>query len=293
MKDIMYRLKIDRKEHFIWKLLVIISYLFFYKSKEVAVNKMSEGEPNQHAPPRQGFQAAVDHMTSNKIDSLLWLTRLGTIVFTALSMIPLFGFNPQTSYQRALMSNAATSALRLHQRMPRVQFTREYGAMLMMEDSCHYLLYSILFIISYPITLSLLPVFLFALLHSASYSLLILDKLGHSSGSASDFMRWVAGPRQRSILRLVSFTEVTLMPITVLWLFSGKGSLLTAFSYFRFLTFRYASRRNPYTRNVFHEMRIAIEAFANEPGRMPVLKNLCHKMINYTSYLAPPIPAQQ
>ncbi|GFU00427.1 transmembrane protein 33 [Nephila pilipes] len=251
---------------------------------------MSEGETNRN-PPRQGFQAAINHMLVSKIDSLLWLTRLGTVVFTVFSMIPLFGTNPYTNYQRALMSSAATSALRLHQRMPRIQFTREFGAMLLMEDSCHYLLYSILFIISYPITLSLLPVFLFALLHSVNYSVILLNKLGFVDPARS--LAAMAERYQRNILKLVAFTEVCLMPITVIWLFSGKGSLLTPFAYYRFLTFRYASRRNPYTRNVFHEMRIVLEAFANTPGRNTALQNMCYKIINYTSYLAPPIPTQQ
>ncbi|GFR09900.1 transmembrane protein 33 [Trichonephila clavata] len=251
---------------------------------------MSEGETNR-SPPRQGFQTAVNHMLERKIDSLLWLTRLGTIVFTVFSMIPLFGTNPYTNYQRALMSSAATSALRLHQRMPRIQFTREFGAMLLMEDSCHYLLYSILFIISYPITLSLLPVFLFALLHSVTYSAGLLYKLGCAGQAAS--LSAIAEHHQQNILKLVSFTEICLMPITVIWLFSGKGSLLTPFAYYRFLTFRYASRRNPYTRTVFHEMRIVLEAFANTPGRSISLKNMCYKVINYASYLAPPIPTQQ
>ncbi|CAL1262906.1 unnamed protein product [Larinioides sclopetarius] len=251
---------------------------------------MSEGDTNRN-PPRQGFQAAISHMLENKVDSLLWLTRLGTMVFTIFSMIPLFGINPYTSYQRALMSSAATSALRLHQRMPRIQFTREFGALLLMEDSCHYLLYSILFIISSPITLSLLPVFLFAVLHSVHYSVVILNKLGQLNLARS--LAEAAENHQRNILKLVAFTEVCLMPVTVIWLLSGKGSLLAPFAYYRFLTFRYASRRNPYTRNVFHEMRIVIEAFANTPGRNMTLKNMCNKIINYTLYLAPPIPAQQ
>lgn len=255
---------------------------------------MSEEERTQDTSPpqRQGIQVTIDHMMERKIDSLLWLTRLGTIVFTFLSIVPLFGFNPYTSYQRALMSNAATSALRLHQRMPRVQFTREFGALLLIEDSCHYLLYSILFIVSYPITLSLLPIFMFAILHSISYSLVILTKLGFGNSYASQALMSIASNHQRNILRLVAFVEVCLMPITVLWLFSGKGSLLTPFAYYRFLSLRYASRRNPYTRNVFHELRIVVERFANTPGRSATLKNLCLKIINFTLYLAPPVPAQ-
>ncbi|XP_076330014.1 transmembrane protein 33-like [Tachypleus tridentatus] len=87
-----------------------------------------------------------------------------------------FRFNPYSCYYKALLSNAATSALRLHQRLPNVQLNREFLALLLMEDSCHYLFYSLIYLFSHPITLVLLPIFLFALLHSASYSITMLDR---------------------------------------------------------------------------------------------------------------------
>ena len=49
-----------------------------------------------------------------------------------------------------------------------------------MEDSAHYLFFSIIFIFAAPITLVLAPVVLFAVLHFASYSLTLLDMLGIS-----------------------------------------------------------------------------------------------------------------
>ena len=55
-------------------------------------------------------------------------------------------------YQRALILHGLTSALRLHQRMPPLQFTRVYLAQLLVEDSCHNLLYALVFINSYPLT---------------------------------------------------------------------------------------------------------------------------------------------
>jgi hypothetical protein len=36
---------------------------------------------------------------------------------------------------QALMANAATSALRLHQRLPQVQFTRQFLFQFLLEDS--------------------------------------------------------------------------------------------------------------------------------------------------------------
>lgn len=83
--------------------------------------------------------------------------------------------NAQNAFYKVLMANAATSALRLHQRMPRLQFTREYFALLLVEDSCHYLFFSTIFLYVSPFILILLPVVLFAILHAASYSLTLLD----------------------------------------------------------------------------------------------------------------------
>ena len=73
------------------------------------------------------------------------------------------------------MANAATSALRLNQRLPKVSFTREFVSLLLAEDSCHYLFFSVIFLYVSPMILILSPVVLFAILHSASYTLALLD----------------------------------------------------------------------------------------------------------------------
>lgn len=81
----------------------------------------------------------------------------------------------QSAFYKVLISNAATSALRLHQRLPQIQFTREFLALLLLEDSCHYLFFSLIFLYVQPFIVVLFPVVLFAVLHSASYSLKMLD----------------------------------------------------------------------------------------------------------------------
>lgn len=81
----------------------------------------------------------------------------------------------QSAFYKVLISNAATSALRLHQRLPNIQFTREFLSLLLLEDSCHYLFFSLIYLYVQPFVLILFPVVLFAVLHSASYSLKMLD----------------------------------------------------------------------------------------------------------------------
>lgn len=86
--------------------------------------------------------------------------------------------NAQNAFYKVLLANAATSAVRLQQRMTSMQFTREYLARLLVEDSCHYLFFSVIFLYVSPFFMIVLPVVLFAILHAASYSLTLLDVSG-------------------------------------------------------------------------------------------------------------------
>lgn len=69
--------------------------------------------------------------------------------------------------------------------------------------------------------------------------------------------------------------------------FSGRAGLMTPFVYYHFLALRYSSRRNPYNRNTFHELRLATEALANNPKVPPFGKKILHSAIALVSRLAP------
>ncbi|XP_029840134.2 transmembrane protein 33 [Ixodes scapularis] len=251
------------------------------------------GDENTEGPsttaPR-GFSEVINHLSIHKIESLLWFTRMCTVVFTLLYIIPILGANPYTCYQRALISNAATSALRLHQRMPTIQLSRMFLSQLLIEDSCHYLFFSLIFLFAQPMTLVLLPVFLFALLHSASFTLTLLDKFGGRSGLLGTWLVLLLEHQSNNILRLVAFTEIFLMPLTIFSLLSGRSSLVTPFVYYRFLSLRYASRRSPYSRTVFHELRLVTEHYASRPGCPAFLSRLLYKTIGLICQLSPPVP---
>jgi len=136
---------------------------------------MSENSNEANSsPPLTGTNAISAHISRNKINFALWCTRLATIIFTLNYLVPIFGYS-HSMYSKALIANAATSALRLHQRLPRVQLSQEFFGSLFIEDSAHYLLYSLVFIYAAPITWVLLPIFLFALLHISSYSLDLIE----------------------------------------------------------------------------------------------------------------------
>lgn len=68
---------------------------------------------------------------------------------------------------------------------------------------------------------------------------------------------------------------------------------MTPLVYYHFLVMRYSSRRNPYTRNAFTELRMSADALAM---RLPSpIGKFIHSCINLISRLAPqpqPIPGQ-
>lgn len=55
--------------------------------------------------------------------------------------------SPTSAFYKALLGNAAVSALRLHQRIPahEIALSREFLARFFLEDSAHYLFYSLIF----------------------------------------------------------------------------------------------------------------------------------------------------
>merc|ERR1719278_1454686 len=243
-------------------------------------------------PRERGWLVFKHHVLTHKIDLALWATRLATLMFTVGYVLPLFG-NPYNSYYKALMASAATSALRLHQRLPQVQLSRQFLYQFLLEDSAHYLFFSLIFLYAAPITLVLAPVVLFALLHFASYSLTLLDNLGQNSWWGARMLISLVEFQSRNILRLVAFHEVFLLPFTVMMIFAGKTNLVTPFLYYRFLSLRYTSRRNPYCRTICHELRMSLEALAYNPKCPSFVRSLIYKAIGLAVSLAPQMEASQ
>ncbi|XP_032886287.1 transmembrane protein 33-like isoform X1 [Amblyraja radiata] len=227
-------------------------------------------------------------MMSNKAESIMWLLRVFTLVSTFFFLFPIFGVaEGGYFYQRALLANALISVCRLHQRLPRFQFSRAYITQALLEDSCHYFLYSLIFITSYPITLCLVPVAVFSLLHATTYNRKILDIIGPNSipwmRSFLDKMTM----HQQILFKFIACNEILLMAASVFMLLGGRAHLFLPFFYYRFMTLRYASRRNPYCRTLFYELRVATEQLTARPSCPTFLQKACHKVIKLICKLAP------
>lgn len=252
---------------------------------------------NQQIPPNSNWGAVKAFIVANKIDSLLWITRIFTVINVIWYLIPIISpFPSYTCYRRALICNAAVSALRLHQRLPNVRFTREYLGELLSEDSCHYLIYSLMFLYSaYPLSAALIPLGMFALLHTSSFSKKLLDILGTARVFGMSLVSWIRSgvdklqSNQIALLRVIASTEIMIMPLTVGLVLSAAAGLLLPFIYYKFLTFRYASRRNPYSRMLFGEFRLMFQQLAMHERCPGFIRNIILSFTRFISNLAPPV----
>ncbi|KAF6133388.1 transmembrane protein 33 [Phyllostomus discolor] len=136
---------------------------------------------------------------------------------------------------------------------------------------------------------SIFPVLLFSLLHAATYTKKVLDAKGSNSLPLLRSMLDKLSANQQNILKFIACNEILLMPATVFMLFSGQGSLLQPFIYYRFLTLRYSSRRNPYCRTLFNELRIIVEHIIMKPSCPLFVRRLCLQSIAFISRLAPTV----
>ncbi|XP_041969986.1 Krueppel homolog 2 isoform X2 [Aricia agestis] len=250
-----------------------------------------QNQTGENGPPK-GLPALKAHIIANKIDVALWSIRILTVLCTIGYVFPLFN-NPVSAFHKAVLGNAAISALRLHQRIParEISISREFLNRFFLEDSAHYLFYSIIFMNTAPNLLILIPIFLFALLHAASYSLTILDTLGQNSMWVARLLISLVEFQSRTILRVAALAEIVLFPVVVIMALFGYCGLMTPFVYYYFVTWRYTSRRNPYTRNTFRELRALAERTAERPA-LAFARPAIHGAVALVCRLAPPAEPQ-
>lgn len=227
----------------------IVSLLFFHISISILI-------------PFQDF------VKDNGIDSIIFTLRMLTIFFGIQYLLP--STNPEFSksvYSKAFVAAGFSNAFRLYQRAAPNGFpnlSREFLVSLMSEDSVHYILYSLIFSTNTPVTswflfryfldyifsVALIPIVAFAWYNSVAY----LQRFSQATGSGISIAQKLNEFRTQqsaNILSLVACAEIFNFPIFFALIFTGRCNIFFPVLYFRFLTFRYASRRNPYSRQVF------------------------------------------
>lgn len=259
---------------------------------EDVTNESSSGSGSSNQSQQQSSpQISIsNYVLQDRVTALLFLTRLFTVVCTFLYVIPISGYDINALYSKSLMASAATSALKLHQRMAGVPFqlNRVYFSQLMIEDSFHYLMFAIIFMSNVPITIVLMPVTAFALVHCAAYvkTLINLNGEQNSYGPVRNLVMKITS-KDKDIMRFVAVNEIIIFPTIVVMIFAGKSTIFMPFVYYRFLSMRYQSRRNPYNRIMFYELRLAIEQACMHPSCPAFVRSACQRAIGIISRMAP------
>ncbi len=167
------------------------------------------------------------------------------------------------------------------------QLSRVYFANLIIEDSCHYLLYALIFMNNAPVTITLMPVAGFALLHIASYSKTLLTLSGIQISFLKKAVDAVCA-KDKDLMRFVAINEIIMCPTILVMIFAGKCGIFVPFIYYRFICMRYQSRRNPYNRIMFYELRVMVEHYATQPSCPRFVGQCSQHLINLVSRMAPP-----
>ncbi|XP_047126579.1 transmembrane protein 33 isoform X1 [Hydra vulgaris] len=247
---------------------------------------------NTNSNQNEQHQSIQGFFIANRIDSILWLIRLYIIFSSLLFFVPLFGTElGASSYKKVLIGSAAISALRLHQRLPRIQLTIQFAKDLLLQDSFHYLIYSVLFLTANSTSMVLLPILLFAVMHATNYTQKVLNISRSSSFLAlklRQLINKIDHPEtQQQLLQFIATIEIMVFFTTILMAFSGQGTILTPLFYYRFLQLRYTSRRNPYSRLVFNQFRLGIEQIACHPKCPSIVRRVLYGVVSIANRLSP------
>lgn len=214
--------------------------------------------------------------------------------FTAFNGI-LFGisslFNTAMAYaafQRCMYAFGLASLIRLSQRVGPVQFSKEYLLNVVLEDSAHFFLYSANFASHKPTTIIAVVPTVYCLLQSSVFLNNILKECNGASWASLKAQLNRLLQNQQKLLRLSATAEIFIMPLVLVQLFTGQcGSILTPLVYYQFLMLRYMSRRNPYVRTAFTELKMSINQLIYKPGCPAVVRTVVTKIMSLIERLSP------
>eukprot|EP00051_Salpingoeca_urceolata_P027760 m.483166 g.483166 ORF g.483166 m.483166 type:complete len:272 (-) comp22802_c0_seq1:127-942(-) len=234
-----------------------------------------QGQGQGQAPPAgagaapQQRQGIVGLLTSQPSSTVLFVARIASVVFSVLFLVST-GFASLNNYRLALKMGTLSSAIRLYQRVADTppSLTLQFFRTLLLEDSFHYVLYTILLLGVKPSLVFLSPVAIFAFFHSTIFlrklltasNVGVLQRLVPTIGrldtlATSGFV--LVAKAELFIFFIIVFQTVTMM--------SGKYLVALA-AYPQFMLLRYFSRRNPHFRTVVAGLEQTLDGLSRSPS---------------------------
>ncbi|XP_063686835.1 transmembrane protein 33-like [Bolinopsis microptera] len=250
----------------------------------------TQTETEQPASGGNDFSVIKNHMMRDGKASIMFLARSFAAINGFTFAIASF-FNPVLAYacfQRLMFAFGLASVIRLSQRLGPVQFTKQYMISVVLEDSAHYMLFACNFYAHKTTTvIGVIPT-LYCLLQATAFLLAMLQECHNPTWDILKRQLNKVKENQQQLLRVVASAEIFVMPVVIIQLFTGQcGSILTPLVYYQFLMLRYMSRRNPYVRNAFTELKMAINQLLYKPACPGIIRTVITKVMGLIEKLSP------
>jgi hypothetical protein len=168
-------------------------------------------------------------------------------------------------------------------------FSRACLTLFTVEDSGHYVLYSLFFYNHY-IAMFILPVYFYSILFVVKFIKGMEQFLPGGLRNLCHKINTVISSKQADIHRFIAYCEILNILFLAWKIITGHIFITTLFVYYYFLKLRYTSRRNASVRTVFSEIHEAVVGGASHPNCPTFLSTIIHKVVGFVSRLNPMPP---
>lgn len=263
---------------------------------DAGAGQSEQTQPNGHTTPPQ--QTLKNYITADLSATGLFFLRMTTIGCSIVYFISTLGILGlvHAAYLNAMLSAFFTFSIRFFQRYKQANihpFSKEMLNLLASEDSGHYMLYTFFYYNQHPLTIYLIPPFLYALMFSVNYSNGLLPFLPAGLRRVWGQLNDKIAGGQLEIRRFIAYTEIFLMAVVIWNAFIGYMFILAPFMHYQILKLRYQSLRNNSVALVFSDLRVACDTLARHPRCPPFISTIITKMVSFVSALAPQRPMRR
>lgn len=242
------------------------------------------------ADSQQRYRTLKDYLMSDWIAIILFLLRITTIASSLFYALGIFGTDATGSYEMAMFTSLLTFLIRLYQRKNESQvklLSKQMLSLMVVEDSAHYVMYSFFFLKQRPLSIYLFPVCLYAIMHLVTFTQGLVQFLPPTIQRVLISTNTKIAESQQGIKRAIACAEVLIMVVVILNALSGMMFIFAPLVHYHFLKLRYMSKRNPYVKVVFSDLRLGAEGLARHPSCPAILSTVISKVITIVSSLAP------
>lgn len=234
-------------------------------------------------------------MVGTTLFVMRFCTILGTFIFL-LSSLGLLTDMGHWAYTNAMITSFFTFSIRLYQRKLERQiyvFSKEMYQLMVMEDAGHYMLYTFFYYNQLPLSIYLIPPFLYAIMFSVKFTNGLIPFLPGFLQSGMQRLNSRIARGQVELRRFIAYTEIFLLLVVVWNVLSGYMFILAPFIQYQFIRLRYQSVRNNSVMLVFSELRQGAEFLSRHPQCPPVVSSTIQRAVAFVCSLAPTQPMRR